>query len=75
MSLTPELNVSRLVIQLETLEDRLQTGERSIMLRTEAQQISRIANKARSLQQNWRQEIVKRAQRIAEQCGEIKNGS
>lgn len=44
-------------------------------LKTEAQQISLIANKARSLQQNWRQEIVKRAQRIAEQCGEIENGS
>ena len=44
-------------------------------LKTEAQQISRIANKAHSLQQNWRQEIVKRAQRIAEQCREIENGS
>ena len=33
MSLTPELNVSRLVIQLETLEDRLQTGERSVKLK------------------------------------------
>ncbi len=75
MSLTPELNISRLVIQLETLENRLQTGERSMKLKTEAQQISRIANKARSLQQNWRQEIVKRAQRIAEQCREIENGS
>ena len=38
MSLTPELNVSRLVIQLETLEDRLQTGERSVKLKAEAQQ-------------------------------------
>ena len=66
MSLTPELNVSR----LETLEDRLQTGERSVKLQAEAQQIARKANNARSLQQNWRQEIVKRAQRIAEQCGE-----
>ena len=27
MSLTLELNVSRLVIQLETLENRLQSGE------------------------------------------------
>lgn len=70
MSLTPELNVSRLVIQLETLEDRLQTGERSVKLKAEAQQIAHKANNARSLQQNWRQEIVKRAQRIAEQCGE-----
>ena len=75
MSLTVELNVSQLVIQLETLENRLPTGERSLKLKTEAQQISLIANKARSLQQNWRQEIVKRAQRIAEQCGEIENGS
>lgn len=70
MSLTPELNVSRLVIQLETLEDRLQTGEQSVKLKAEAQQIAHKANNARSLQQNWRQEIVKRAQRIAEQCGE-----
>lgn len=68
MSLTPELNVSRLVIQLETLEDRLQTGERSVKLKTEAQQVVRKANNALSLQQNWRQEILKRAQRIAEQC-------
>lgn len=75
MSLTPELNVSSLVIQLETLEDRLQTGERSVKLKTEAQQIARKVNNALSLQQNWRQEIVKRAQRIAEQCEEIENGS
>lgn len=68
MSLTPELNVSRLVIQLETLEDRLQTGERSVKLKTEAQQVVRKVNNALSLQQNWRQEILKRAQRIAEQC-------
>lgn len=68
MSLTPELNVSNLVIQLETLEDRLQTGERSVKLKTEAQQIARKVNNALSLQQNWRQEILKRAQRIAEQC-------
>ena len=70
MSLTVELNVSQLVIQLETLENRLQTGERSIKLKAEAQQIARKANNARSLQQNWRQEIVRRAQRIAMQCGE-----
>ena len=75
MSLTPELNVSSLVIQLETLEDRLQTSERSVKLKTEAQQIARKVNNALSLQQNWRQEIVKRAQRIAEQCEEIENGS
>ena len=75
MSLTPELNVSRLVIQLEALEDRLQTGERSVKLKTEAQQVVRKVNNALSLQQNWRQEIVKRAQRIAEQCEEIENGS
>lgn len=68
MSLTPELNVSRLVIQLETLEDRLQTGERSVKLQAEAQQIARKANNARSLQQNWQQEIIKRAQHIIEQC-------
>lgn len=68
MSLTPELNISRLVIQLETLEDRLQTGERSVKLKTEAQQVIRKVNNALSLQQNWRQEILKRAQRIAEQC-------
>lgn len=68
MSLTPELNVSRLVIQLETLENRLQTGERSMKLKTEAQQIARQANNARSLQQNWQQEIIKRAQHIIEQC-------
>lgn len=68
MSLTPELNVSRLVIQLEALEDRLQTGERSVKLKTEAQQVVRKVNNALSLQQNWRQEILKRAQRIAEQC-------
>lgn len=68
MSLTPELNISRLVIQLETLEDRLQTGERSVKLKTEAQQVVRKVNNALSLQQNWRQEILKRAQRIAEQC-------
>lgn len=68
MPLTPELNISRLVIQLETLEDRLQTGERSVKLKTEAQQVVRKVNNALSLQQNWRQEILKRAQRIAEQC-------
>lgn len=68
MSLTPELNISRLVIQLETLEDRLQTGERSVKLKTEAQQVIRKVNNALLLQQNWRQEILKRAQRIAEQC-------
>ena len=70
MSLTVELNVSQLVIQLEALENRLQTGEQSVKLKAEAQQIARKANNARSLQQNWRQEIVKRAQRIAKQCGE-----
>ena len=70
MPLTVELNVSQLVIQLETLENRLQSGERSAKLKTEAQQIARKANNARSLQQNWRQEIVGRAQRIAMQCGE-----
>ena len=70
MSLTVELNVSQLVIQLETLENRLQTGERSIKLKAEAQQIARKANNARSLQQNWRQEIVRRAQRIEMQCRE-----
>ena len=68
MSLTLELNVSRLVIQLETLENRLQNGERSAELKTEAQQVVRKVNNALSLQQNWRQEILKRAQRIAEQC-------
>ena len=69
MSLTLELNVSRLVIQLETLENRLQNGERSAKLKTEAQQIVRKVNNAPSLQQNWQQEIIGRAQRIAEQCG------
>lgn len=69
MSLTLELNVSRLVIQLETLENRLQNVERSAKLKTEAQQIVRKVNNAPSLQQNWRQEIIGRAQRIAEQCG------
>lgn len=68
MSLTPELNVSRLVIQLETLENRLQTGERSVKLKTEAQQIVREATNALSLQQNWRQEIVSRAQHVIAQC-------
>ena len=68
MSLTPELNVSRLVIQLEALEDRLQTGERSVKLKTEAQQVVRKVNNALSLQQNWQQEIIKRAQHIIEQC-------
>ena len=70
MSLTVELNVSQLVIQLEILENRLQTGERSIKLTAESQQIAHKVDNARSLQQNWRQEILKRAQRIAEQCGE-----
>lgn len=70
MSLTVELNISRLVIQLEALENRLQTGERSIKLKAEAQTIARKANNARSLQQNWRQEILKRARRIAKQCEE-----
>ena len=44
MSLTLELNVSRLVIQLETLENRLQNVERSAKLKTEAQQIVRKVN-------------------------------
>ena len=70
MSLTVELNVSQLVIQLEILENRLQTGERSIKLKAESQQIAHKVDNARSLQQTWRQEILKRAQRIAEQCGE-----
>ena len=68
MSLTLELNVSRLVIQLETLENRLQSGERSAKLKTEAQQIVRKATNALSLQQNWRQEIVSRAQHVIVQC-------
>ena len=68
MSLTLELNVSRLVIQLETLENRLQSGERSAKLKTEAQQIVRKATNALSLQQNWRQEIVNRAQHVIAQC-------
>lgn len=68
MSLILELNISQLVIQLENLESRLQSGERSIKLGVEAQQIARQANNARSLQQNWQQEIIKRAQHIIEQC-------
>lgn len=68
MSLTLELNVSHLVIQLETLENRLQSGERSAKLKTEAQQIVRKATNALSLQQNWRQEIVSRAQHVIAQC-------
>lgn len=68
MPLTLELNVSRLVIQLETLENRLQSGERSAKLKTEAQQIVRKATNALSLQQNWRQEIVSRAQHVIAQC-------
>ena len=68
MSLILELNISQLVIQLENLESRLQNGERSIKLGVEAQQIARQANNARSLQQNWQQEIIKRAQHIIEQC-------
>lgn len=68
MSLTLELNVSRLVIQLETLENRLQSRERSAKLKTEAQQIVRKATNALSLQQNWRQEIVSRAQHVIAQC-------
>ena len=68
MSLTLELNVSRLVIQLETLENRLQSGERSAKLKTEAQQIVRKATNALSLQQNWRQVIVSRAQHVIAQC-------
>ena len=68
MSLTLELNVSRLVIQLETLENRLQSAERSAKLKTEAQQIVRKATNALSLQQNWRQEIVSRAQHVIAQC-------
>mgnify|MGYP000279124150 FL=1 len=68
MSLILELNISQLVIQLENLESRLQNGERSIKLGVEAQQIARKANNARSLQQNWQQEILKRAQHIIEQC-------
>ena len=68
MSLILEPNISQLVIQLENLESRLQNGERSIKLGVEAQQIARQANNARSLQQNWQQEIIKRAQHIIEQC-------
>ena len=68
MSLILELNISQLVIQLENLESRLQNGERSIKLGVEAQQIARKANNARSLQQNWQQEILKRAQHSIEQC-------
>lgn len=68
MSLILELNISQLVIQLENLESRLQNGERSIKLGVEAQQIACKANNARSLQQNWQQEILKRAQHIIEQC-------
>lgn len=68
MSLILELNISQLVIQLENLESRLQNGERSIKLGVEAQQIARKANNARSLQQNWQQEIIKRAQHVIEQC-------
>lgn len=68
MSLILELNISQLVIQLENLESRLLNGERSIKLGVEAQQIARKANNARSLQQNWQQEILKRAQHIIEQC-------
>jgi hypothetical protein len=68
MSLIFELNISQLVIQLENLESRFQNGERSIKLGVEAQQIARKANNARSLQQNWQQEILKRAQHIIEQC-------
>ena len=68
MSLILELNISQLVIQLENLESRLQNGERSIKLGVEAQQIACKAINARSLQQNWQQEILKRAQHIIEQC-------
>ena len=68
MSIILELNISQLVIQLENLESRLQNGERSIKLGVEAQQIACKANNARSLQQNWQQEILKRAQHIIEQC-------
>lgn len=68
MSLTPQIDISRLILQLESLEHRLQLGERSVKLQLEAQQMIRTAADACFLQQNWRQEIINRAQRIAEQC-------
>lgn len=70
MPLTSEIDISRLVIQLEALESRLQNGERSVKLQMEAQQMIRKAADARFLQQNWRQEIVSRAQHIVEQCSQ-----
>lgn len=54
MPLTPEIDIARLVIQLENLENRLQCGERSIKLQAEAQQLIRQTNKAIFLQKSWR---------------------
>ena len=68
MPLTPEIDIAHSVIQLETLEDRLQSGERSIKLQAEAQQLIRQTSKAIFLQKSWRQEIIERAQYIAQQC-------
>ena len=52
MSLTPQTDISRLILQLESLEHRLQLGERSVKLQLEAQQMIRTAADACFLQQN-----------------------
>ena len=52
MPLTPEIDIARLVIQLENLENRLQCGERSIKLQAEAQQLIRQTSKAIFLQKS-----------------------
>lgn len=51
MSLTPQIDISRLILQLESLEHQLQLGERSVKLQLEAQQMIRTAADACFLQQ------------------------
>ena len=67
MQWTTDIDPAGLIIALERLEDRFQKGERSVKLQAEAQQIIRQVQAAQSVQKNWRQEIIYRAQRLMEQ--------
>lgn len=62
-------NLAAIIIDLENAEHRYSAGERSELLRQAAQRIyNRAARHNDSAQENWRREIMERAQNLINAC-------
>ncbi len=62
-------NLAGIIMDLENAEQRFSAGERSESLQQAAQRVyNRAAGHSNSAQENWRREIMERAQNLINAC-------